>query len=83
MARRKGNQTLIFDRPPRILSYAAVGGTREAEGPLGKAFDRIFTDPYLGKDSYEAAESEMQRQAAGLALQKAALPATSAPHFSQ
>ena len=70
MAHRIGNYTVGFDRPPRIVSYAAVGGKKEAEGPLGKEFDRIFEDPYLGKATFELAESELQRQAFTLALNK-------------
>ena len=70
---RTGNTTLQFHTPPRVLSYAAVAGPKEGEGPLGKNFDRVFDDPYLGKDTWEAAESELQRQAMTLALQKADL----------
>ena len=35
MAKRIGNHTLLWEKPPRILSYAAVGGKEEGEGPLG------------------------------------------------
>ncbi len=75
MAKRTGNYTLLWETPPYILSYAAVGGKKEGEGPLGKEFDQIFEDPYLGKASFELAESELQKQAFTLALQKAGLPA--------
>ncbi len=70
MAHRLGKYTLAFDRPPRVISFAAVGGKKEGEGPLGNAFDRIFTDAYLGKDSFEEAESELQRQALTIAMSK-------------
>ncbi len=69
-----GNHTLLWDAPPYIQGYAAVGGKKEEEGPLGKEFDRIFPDPYLGKQSFELAESELQKQAFTLALEKAHLP---------
>ncbi len=73
MAYRIGNYTMGFQRPPRVLSYAAVAGPKEAEGPIGKEFDRVFDDPYLGKSTWEAAESELQRQVLSIALQKANL----------
>jgi stage V sporulation protein AD len=47
-----------------------VAGPKEAEGPLGNEFDRVFTDPYLGKSSWELAESELQRQALTIAMEK-------------
>ncbi|MBQ6819221.1 MAG: stage V sporulation protein AD [Clostridia bacterium] len=73
MAHRIGQSTIMMDRPPRILSWASAVGPKEAEGPLGKEFDRVFTDPYLGKSTWEAAESELQRQALSMALRKADL----------
>jgi stage V sporulation protein AD len=71
MAHRIGNFTIGFDKCPKVISYAAVAGPKEAEGPLGKAFDRTFEDPYLGKSSWELAESELQRQALTIAMSKA------------
>ena len=44
--RRLGKSTLEFDRPT-ILSHGAVGGKREAEGPLGGDFDLTFGDTTL------------------------------------
>ena len=73
MAHRIGNYTIGFDRPPRIVSYASVAGQKEAEGPLGKEFDRVFEDAYLGKPTWELAESELQRQAFTIAMRKADL----------
>ncbi|MBR3844417.1 MAG: stage V sporulation protein AD [Clostridia bacterium] len=73
MAERIGHYTLGFTQPPYVLSFAAVGGKKEGEGPLGQEFDRIFPDPYLGKATYELAESELQKQAFSIALEKAGL----------
>jgi len=73
MACRLGKYTLAYQRPPRVVSFAAVAGKKESEGPLGREFDRIFEDPYLGKPSFEAAESELQRQAFTIALSKGEL----------
>ena len=44
--RRLGKSTLEFERPT-ILSHGAVGGKREAEGPLGGDFDQTFGDTTL------------------------------------
>ncbi len=69
----KGKQSIAFKKPPYILSAASIVGQKEGEGPLGKYFDKIETDPQLGKDTWEEAESELQKQAAMMALQKAGL----------
>jgi stage V sporulation protein AD len=46
-------RTHIFDRPPGVISSAAVGGKMEADGPMGKYFDKINEEPYLATDSFE------------------------------
>ena len=69
----KGKQSIAFKKPPYILSAASIVGQKEGEGPLGKYFDKIETDPQLGKDTWEEAESELQKQAAMMALQKVGL----------
>ncbi len=73
MAHRIGRYTTWFDRPPTVEAAAAVAGPKEGQGPLGNRFDRVFTDPRLGKKSWEQAESELQRQAFLFALQKGGL----------
>lgn len=32
----RGKQSLIFEHAPYLISAASVGGSKEAEGPLGK-----------------------------------------------
>ena len=71
--KRIGKSTLEFDRPPTILSQAAVGGKKEAEGPLGGELDQTFGDTTLGQDSWERAEAQLQKEAAALAMKKAAV----------
>ena len=73
--KRIGKSTLEFDRPPTILSQAAVGGKKEAEGPLGAELDQTFGDTTLGQDSWERAEAQLQKEAAALAMKKAAVSA--------
>lgn len=69
----KGKQSLSFKTPPCILSYASIVGKKEGEGPLGRYFDIIEEDPMMGKDNWEEAESQLQKCAAQMALDKANL----------
>ncbi len=69
----KGKQTLVFEQPPAIISAAAIGGKKEAEGPLAGAFDYTDKDTHFGQDSWEKAETELQRLALETALKKAKL----------
>lgn len=73
MARRTGKHTILLDTMPVVLSWAAVGGKLEGEGPLGGQFDEINEDSYYGEKTWEKAESAMQKQALTLALKKAGL----------
>lgn len=76
MITRKGRYTLIFSDGPKIQSFACVAGPKEAQGPLGKKIDKIIYDPKAGKDTWEQAESQLQREALSLALSKSELHAT-------
>ncbi len=69
--KRIGKQTLEFDAPPTVLSHAAIGGKKEAQGPLGADFDQTFKDTTLTMESWEKAEAQLQKEAVTLALEKA------------
>lgn len=71
MADRIGKQTFALKDPPAVLGFAAVGGRKEGEGPLGAVFDKIFPDSRCGEKTWEKAESKMQEVAGEKALQKA------------
>ncbi len=71
--RRVGRGCMAFDRPPALLGRAAVGGKREAQGPLGADFDKTFGDTSLGMDTWEQAEAQLQKEAVALALARAGL----------
>lgn len=73
MIRQKG-QTVLFEQQPIILSSAAVGGKREAEGPLSKYFDYVNKQTSFRQKSWEKAESRMQELAFNMARHKAILP---------
>ena len=72
-ARLAGSASIAFQTPVYISSCASVVGKKEGEGPLGDKFDLICEDPMFGCDTWEAAESTMQKEAASLALGKAGL----------
>ena len=71
--RRVGRGCLAFERPPALLGRAAVGGKREAQGPLGADLDKTFGDTSLGMDTWEQAEAQLQKEAVALALVRAGL----------
>ncbi len=73
MPERCGVHTIRLTDRPAILGYAAVGGKKEGEGPLGQAFDAIFADARLGQQTWEQAESALQREALSRAVTKAEL----------
>ena len=77
MANRTGSVIRLEGRPV-ILGSAAVGTRREADGPLGSRFDRIFPDAKLGEPSWEKAESALQREALERAFDAASLSPRSA-----
>lgn len=75
MLKRTGSVTLLEDGP-LVLGSSAVGGKKEAEGPLGGCFDFLYSDPRAGQKSWEKAETAMQDKAVSLALKKSGLSAS-------
>ena len=65
-----GKQSIRFRKAPYIISAASVVGSKEFAGPLGKRFDFHAEDDLFGGKTWEEAESNMQRKACILALQK-------------
>lgn len=65
-----GKQSLRFTEAPFIVSSASVVGKKEGEGPLADYFDMIGEDDKFGCESWEEAESTLQKEAATLALGK-------------
>lgn len=68
-----GKQSLRFSEAPFIISSASIVGKKEGEGPLGDYFDVVGEDDLFGCESWEEAESTLQKEAATLALGKAKL----------
>lgn len=60
-------------RKPSVISYAAVVGKAENEGPYGGEFDEVVEDNKAGSDTWEQAESLFQQRAVGHVLRKSGL----------
>ena len=72
----KGFNTVILNNKPSVIGYAAAVGKKEAEGPLGEYFDKIYTDEFCGEKTFEKAETHLQKAAIETALKKAKLSKT-------
>ncbi len=73
MNQRLGSASIRLEQPVYILQSASVVGTKEGQGPLGLLFDRVGQDDMFGCKTWEEAESALQKEAVGLALEKAGL----------
>ena len=62
--------TIELKNKPTIAYTAAIAGTKEGEGPLGKYFDMVLEDDRWDSKSWEQAESKIQKQTALKALNK-------------
>lgn len=62
--------------PPKIISTSAVVGNEEKNGPMGDKFLNFSSDNKFGKDTWEKAESEMQRLALSGALKNGGITDT-------
>ena len=73
----KGKGSISLDKEVYIYSSAAVTGKKEGEGPLGRLFDHSGTDEddLFGCQTWEEAESKLQREALNRTLEKAGVKA--------
>ena len=76
MAKKIGKRTIELENKPNIISYGSVVGKKEHEGPLSDEFDFYTLDSYFGEESFEKAESKLQKTAVSIALDKAGLEAS-------
>ena len=60
----------IIELDASFVTWGSAVGKKEGEGPLGKLFDLRDEDDRFGKETWEKAESEMQRLAFNVALKK-------------
>ncbi len=70
MAGRRGD-TLCFAHPAVIGAYAAVGGKKEAAGPLGAGLDITYNDNAMHEKTWEKAETDLLGDCARKCLEKA------------
>ena len=68
-----GKQSLQFAEAPYIISSASIVGKKEGEGPLGNCFDVVGEDDKFGQNTWEEAESTLQKEAFQMAIGKARL----------
>ncbi len=68
-----GKQSIEFQEAPHIISSASVVGPKEGEGPLGEWFDLVAPEADFGEQTWEQAESTMQKEALQQAIGKAKL----------
>ena len=66
-------ELIKLKKEPYISSYYSIVGSHERKGPIGECFDEYSSDNKFGKDSWEKAESEMQRLALVGALKRSKL----------
>ncbi|MBD5501285.1 MAG: stage V sporulation protein AD [Lachnospiraceae bacterium] len=69
----QGKQSIKIPVPVYIRASASVAGSKEGQGPLGDLFDMVGTDDKFGCDTWEKAESTLQKEALQLAIGKAGL----------
>ena len=68
-----GKQSIKFTSPVYLVNSASVVGKKEGEGPLGDLFDVVVKDDKDGFNTWEEAESALQRDAVTTLLQKSGM----------
>ncbi len=70
---KKSGSSIRLAHHPCVYSFAAVVGSKEADGPMGKYFTHTESDPMLGQKTWEQAETRLQQMALQDALQNGCL----------
>ncbi len=71
MNQMTGKSSIKLENKVYILDSASIVGKKEGEGPLGNLFDLVGTDDLFGCNTWEEAESNLQKDAVYMALGKA------------
>lgn len=69
----QGRQSIKIPVPVYIRASASIAGSKEGDGPLGDLFDMIGVDDKFGSNTWEEAESTLQKETLQLAIGKAGL----------
>ena len=70
---QKMRHSMVFCEAPAVAGFGSVAGKKETEGPLAKGFDLTSQDTRFGEESWEMAETKMQKLALQTALNHAAM----------
>lgn len=73
MSQKLGAASVCLEKPVYILNSASIVGKKEGEGPLGLLFDMVGEDDMFGCNTWEEAESNLQKDAVYMALGKAGI----------
>ena len=73
MIKRHGRSTLELKNRPSVISWGAVVGKNEGEGPLSDCFDNIYYDSGASQETWEKSESFFQQHAFMEAIEKGEL----------
>ncbi len=66
-------QSFVPANPVYVAASASVVGTKEGKGPLADLFDVVGADDFFGCETWEEAESTLQKEALQLAIGKAGI----------
>ena len=69
----QGRQSIKIPVPVYIRASASIAGSKEGDGPLGDLFDMVGVDDKFGSNTWEEAESTLQKEKLQLAIGKAGL----------
>lgn len=65
-----GRSSVRLPMPAYISASGCIAGSKEAQGPLAGEIDCISLDDKFGMDSWESAESHLQKEAVRIVLEK-------------
>ena len=69
----QGRQSIKIPVPVYIRASASIAGSKEGDGPLVDLFDMVGVDDKFGSNTWEEAESTLQKETLQLAIGKAGL----------
>ncbi|MBS7339305.1 MAG: stage V sporulation protein AD [Suilimivivens sp.] len=69
----QGQRSIKIPVPVYIRASASIAGTKEGQGPFGDQFDVVGKDDRFGCETWEEAESTLQKEALALAIGKSGI----------
>lgn len=73
MSVKISKNTFATSNPPSIKAFSSTVSSKEGNGPIGSCFDVVESDTHFGQESWEQAESELQKQTVQRAIEKAGI----------